>query len=186
MKKGFICGIAAIAFAIMLFPATSPANGHPSCSEKGGEKGKSWSGLFKKKNNYGNGKDGKNHGFKKRKALSAFWWRDSSMAERIRLEDGQIARMDEIADSYMQKLTDSYQLMFDAKSEFHKLMKDPESSDAAIKAAAAKKDEASLRNRQLKLDMVLEMRAELTPQQIQDLAFIKMKGEKWRRGCGKN
>ncbi len=176
MKKRFTYGIAVAFFTVVFFSSVSSAD----CLEEGEAKRKSWSGFFKKKDSHGYGKHGRKHGYK------AFWWRDSSMAERLRLKDGQIVGMDEIAGSYIRKLADSYQLMFDAKRELGELMGKPKASDAAIKTAAEKKYQALLRNKRLKLDMALAMRAELTPRQIRELALMKMKNKTWRRGCGKN
>ncbi|WP_462137930.1 Spy/CpxP family protein refolding chaperone [Candidatus Mycalebacterium sp.] len=192
MSRKTILYVASAVFCAVVFsPSFSLANEDCPYSKKGGEKsfrnkitggdkehgGKS--GCHKGK--YGHGKYGhKKYGHGKH-GMGAFWWRSADMAERLRLSDGQIAQLDEIAASSYEEIADAYEKGAEAKHRFKKVMKNPDSSADEIKAAAKKKYAAMTEKKSARLEMLLAMRDVLTPEQRKDLSVLK---HKRRKGCG--
>lgn len=125
---------------------------------------------------------GKWHGKSAKPGVYAFWWRSSSMAELLRLDEGQVARLDAVSASYRDTMRKASDKMFEAKWEFRKLMKNPESSAEEIKAAAEVMYRARTEKKRLKLEKKLAMREVLRPEQRNDLYVLKRKGHK--KGCG--
>lgn len=187
--KAVFYGIAALCLA-----AFSPSVSYADCpySKKEHKSGGFWSRLsggghdddkerrgHKKHgcgHGYGHGKCGKSH------KMHAFWWRSSSMAEMLRLDEGQVARLDEIHESHRGKMWEASEKAFEAKWEFRKLMRDPESSADDIRNAAEKMYKARTEKKRVKLEKKLAMRDALRPGQIRDMQVLKRKGHKG--GCG--
>ena len=115
------------------------------------------------------------------KRAHAFWWRSGDVVEKLRLDEGQVSRLDSVEKAYRQKITDAYEKAYEAEGDLHSVMKSPSSTAAQIRAAADKKNRAWMNKKSIKLDMLLEMRETLTPDQREELAIMK-KGK--RGSCG--
>lgn len=153
---------------------------------KGGDDYKEHHGHGKehgKREKCGHGKShGKWGGMKAKPGLYAFWWRSSKMAELLRLDEEQVARLDDISASYQDGMRKTYEKVFEAKWEFYKKMRNPESSAEEIRAAAEAMYQARTEKKRLKLEKKLAMREALRAEQINDLYVLKHKGHK--KGCG--
>ncbi|QMU56092.1 MAG: hypothetical protein GKS04_02735 [Candidatus Mycalebacterium zealandia] len=188
MNKKTVLYFASAIFCVAVFsPSFSLADGDCSYSKKGGEKS-FWSRIT------GGDKENGEHGEKRRRChkdkyghgkrgLDAFWWRSADMAERLRLSDEQIKRLDGIAASSHEKISNAYEKAFEEKQRFRKVMKESGSSADEIKAAAQRKYTAMTEKKHARLEMILAMREVLTPEQRRDFSVLKHKG---RKGCGKS
>ena len=117
------------------------------------------------------------------KKKTALWWKNSKMVERLELTDEQGESLDGIAESYREKVSEAYETVSEKKNEYKELMASGDATSRQIKAAAEKKYDAARDKKMLKLDMRLEMREVLTPEQRKTLAEIKSK--KWgKKKCG--
>ncbi len=192
----------AVALCMAAFtPSTHYAHAEYSHSDKEHKSKSLWNrltGSDHEKESYGNGHEKDcNHGKKRghgkdcghgkkewgkkgKSGMYAFWWRSSSMAERLRLDAEQIAALDEISDSYQTRMREAGDKMREAKWEFSTLMKDPQSSPEAIKSAAESMYKARTEKERMKLEKKLAMREILRPEQIEDISVLKRKGHK---GC---
>ncbi len=187
--------IVAVFCMVAFSPSVSYANGDGDCpySKKGHKSEGFWHRLTGKddgKNGHRHKKchqkQGKSYGWSAKKPdTHVFWWRSSSMAERLRLDEEQVARMDEISDSYHERMRESHNKAVETKWEFQKLMKNPGSSADQIKAAAENMYIAQTEKSLLKLEKKLAMRETLRPEQIEDLSVLKRKGHKKKCGSGK-
>ncbi len=200
--RSFLYCLAAAFFVVLLNPSVSRADSDcPSSDhEEDKEFSERWFSHSKShhdhddhheypKNYKSKSHDDDRHGYRKdykykkssrhkwKRRAGPFWWRTSFMAERLSLSEQQISKLDGIAVSYTPRISEAYHEMYEAKLEFNRAVADPESSSKKIKAAADKKYKAWVDKKMIKLDMLLEMRKVLTPEQIRDLTLLKMKNK---------
>lgn len=189
MTGKFVCYIIAIC-AIAVFPHAAVAG----CGDHSGKQG--WFEKFKGKWGGEDGEyreRGEHRKCKKKKKChlkkgmsQAFWWRSSHMAEALRLDEAQIDRLDEIAKFHREKVMAAYDRVSEAKMSYRKVKRSGSSTPDEIRAVWQAKQDAKMEKNAAKLEMFLEMREVLTPDQREELALMKAhKGKKkGKRDCG--
>ena len=102
-----------------------------------------------------------------------FWWRSSAMAEVLRLDEGQVSQLDAIEKSHRGKIMDAYHKVAGAKMAYKKVKMSGSSTAGEIRSAWRAKMDAKREKKSAKLEMLLEMREVLTPDQREELMMIK-------------
>lgn len=115
-----------------------------------------------------------------------YWWNDESFVSQIQLTDDQTSQIKEIEAKYQPALDKAAETYKENKTAYKKVMSDPASSKAdAIKAFDVMWD-SKYKMKRTKLDMKLDVKSVLTPEQINKLVEIKQKRmeemkKKWKK-----
>ena len=181
----FVCYIVAVCAMIVVSPPAAIAD----CGDHHSKKG--WFEKFMGKGDREHGHDhGKHRKCKKKKchwkkhSAGMFWWRSSSTKEVLRLDDSQVSLLDEISKSHREKVMDAYNKVAEAKIAYKKVKMSGSSTTGEIRAVWRAKHEAKMEKEAAKLEMFLEMREVLTPDQREELTLMKAHKGKGKRGCG--
>ena len=187
MTGRFVFYIVALCAMIVVSPPAAIAD----CGDHHSKKG--WFEKFMGKDDHGHD-HGKHRKCKKKKchwknqnrSAGMFWWRSSSMKEVLRLDESQVSRLDEISKSHRGKVMDAYHNVAEAKVAYKRVKMSGSSTADEIRAVWRAKHDAKMEKKAAKLEMFLEMREVLTPDQREELALMKAhKGKsKGKRGCG--
>ena len=106
------------------------------------------------------------------------------MKEVLRLDDSQVSSLDEISKSNRGNVMDAYHNLAEAKIAYKRVKMSGSSTADEIRAAWRAKQEADMEKKAAKLEMFLEMREVLTPDQREEYALMKAHKGKGKRGCG--
>lgn len=101
------------------------------------------------------------------------WWDDKSVAKSVGLSKDQQKKMDAIIDAHKPAIVDSYKQFLTQQAELDKVNKDPKSDQAAIFAAIDSVNQARTSLQKATAQMQLEIRQQMTPDQIVKLEKIK-------------
>jgi Heavy-metal resistance len=101
------------------------------------------------------------------------WWDDRSVVQAIGLRREQQKRMDDIFDANKPAILDSYKVFLKAQSNLAAVNKDPQASKNTLFAAIDAVNEARASLQKATSAMLLQIRREMDPDQINKLENIQ-------------
>lgn len=103
------------------------------------------------------------------------WWNDQSTVKQLELTDGQTSQIKEIVAKYKPALDKAAGTFKENKTAYMKVMSDPASSKADVIKAFDVMSDSKYKMKRVGLDMKLDVKSVLTPEQITKLVEIKQK-----------
>jgi Spy/CpxP family protein refolding chaperone len=101
------------------------------------------------------------------------WWKDTSIVEEVKLDDKQKTEIDEISSTYKGKLEEMRPGVDEKREAFMGAMGNPDSTREEIMKAFDEMWDTKYKMKKAMLEMKLDIRAVLTPDQIKKLNQIK-------------
>jgi Spy/CpxP family protein refolding chaperone len=101
------------------------------------------------------------------------WWKDTTIVEELKLSDKQKTEIDEISTTYKQKVEEMRPGVDEKRKVFKEAMGNPASTNEEIIKAYDDMWDTKSRMKKTMLEMKLDIRAVLTPDQITKLNQIK-------------
>jgi len=101
------------------------------------------------------------------------WWKEPKIVNELGLTGEQVNNIERIFSSYKGQIIDLESKLKQKEAEYRKKNKDPNSSSAEIESLYNDVEEIKTRLSRLKVDMFLEIRTLLTPEQRERLQQIK-------------
>jgi hypothetical protein len=101
------------------------------------------------------------------------WWDDRSVVQAIGLRHEQQRRMDSIFDAAKPTILDSYKSFLKAQANLTAVNKDPQASKDQVFAAIDAVNQARSSLQKATSSMLLEIRKEMDPDQVQKLEKIE-------------
>ncbi|HEX9666891.1 MAG TPA: Spy/CpxP family protein refolding chaperone [Thermodesulfobacteriota bacterium] len=101
------------------------------------------------------------------------WWKDPSIVEELKLDDKQKTEIDEISSTYKGKLEEMRPGVDEKRKAFKQAMGNPDSTRDEITKAYDEMWDTKHRMKKVMLEMKLDIRGVLTPDQITKLNQIK-------------
>ena len=105
----------------------------------------------------------------------SYWWNDESFVQQLQLTDDQTSQIKEIEGKYKPALDKAAETYKGNKEAYKKVMSDPASSKADVIKAFDVMWDSKYKMKRTKLDMKLDVKSVLTPEQINKLVEIKQK-----------
>lgn len=100
------------------------------------------------------------------------WWKDAELAEQLKLTDQQKSELEKIASSNKENIEDLYAQLRTNYKELKEEMKDPNSTREEILSVYDQVKSTHTELGRAKIEMLLDMREVLSPEQITTLADI--------------
>lgn len=101
------------------------------------------------------------------------WWKDTTIVEELKLNDKQKTEINEISSTYTKKLEEMRPGVDEKRKAFTERMANPASTREEIINAYDQMWDTKSRMKKTKLEMKLDIRAVLTPDQITKLSQIR-------------
>ncbi|HEX3033972.1 MAG TPA: Spy/CpxP family protein refolding chaperone [Thermodesulfobacteriota bacterium] len=115
------------------------------------------------------------------------WWKDAELAEQLKLTDQQKSELEGIASSNKENMENLYSELKTNYKEFWERMKDPNSTRDEILTVYNGLQNTHRELGKVKVEMALDMREVLSPEQITKLAEIKEQHKQQYKGeCRKD
>lgn len=102
-----------------------------------------------------------------------FWWEDTSIVEQLNLNDEQKSKIEEISSTYKGKLEEMRPGVDEKRKAFMGAMGNPDSTRGDIMKAYDEMWDTKYKMKKAMLEVKLDIRAVLTPDQITKLNQIK-------------
>ncbi|MEQ9619847.1 MAG: Spy/CpxP family protein refolding chaperone [Deltaproteobacteria bacterium] len=103
------------------------------------------------------------------------WWNDEATVKKLELTDEQTSQIKEIEATYSPALDKAAETFKENKTAFKKVMSDPASSKADVIKAFDVMWDSKYKMKRVMLDMKLDVKTVLTPEQITKLVEMKQK-----------
>jgi Spy/CpxP family protein refolding chaperone len=104
---------------------------------------------------------------------SAKWWKDPDVVKQLNLSKDQVIVIEQIFDSNKDQIVDLNSQLKQKQSEFRSKIEDPTSSRDEVLELNDEVVQLKTKLKRLRLDMLLKIREELTPEQRQKLHKIR-------------
>jgi len=101
------------------------------------------------------------------------WWKDAAIVEEVKLDDKQKTEINEISSTYKQKLDEMRPGVDEKRNAFREVMGNPDSTRDEIMKAYDDMWDTKYKMKKTMIEMKLDIRAVLTPDQITKLNQIK-------------
>ena len=114
-----------------------------------------------------------------------YWWNDESTVKQLELTEDQISQIKEIEAKYKPALDKAAETFKENKTAYKKVKSDPASSKADVIKAFDVMWDSKYKMKRVRLDMKLDVKSVLTPEQITKLVEMKQKRmeemkQKWK------
>jgi Spy/CpxP family protein refolding chaperone len=101
------------------------------------------------------------------------WWDDKKVVGAIGLRKDQQKKMDTVFDAHKPAILDSYKSLLAEQAKLDTLMKQPNADKAQVFAAIDSVNQARAALQKANTEMLLDIRSELEPEQIEKLQAVR-------------